>query len=547
MANTLAQTMQPHNLLNHILDQPGLVGSIRNLDARVLSKLIQHIGLEDAGELVSLATVEQLKSIFDEDLWRSDRPGKDETFDADRFAIWLEIMLESGPAFAAQTIMDLDEDLITLALCRLVIVINLDDLLMRMSSSPSSTENELLDKELESCLCQEFGEYLVISKSHQSWEAICSVLAELNEQNFSALIRLLERCCHISIEYIDDNGGLYNVLTSEEMLESDIAAEREQRRERKGFVSPSAATSFLNLIRITSLQAIVDSETLDPITQAYFRSVKTETESMVTTWTAENTSGGSNPAAHSSIPVRLLQTLQDAEVISKPAWKKLEDTDMPRYTHLLLTQAISAIKVRDDKFYSRILMELSYLSNVLISGCSFEGRYFRPVEAAEAVLAVCNLGSDHLLEIKATAKFSRNVKMVASLLTEHRLIKLFKVGWKILYNEVSLYSALALQHLLSQLGKEITDQRQAQKFKRIVSVLKAKVSAGKPWLFRSELNQLGEFIKGSWVLALKALLDEYPTMPKNIKVQEQFQNSSFISTINQIQEIQKYLRDRGMT
>ena len=547
MTNTLAQTMQPHNLLNHILDQPGLVGTIRNLDACVLSKLIQHIGLEDAGELVSLATVEQLKSIFDEDLWRSDTPGKDETFDADRFALWLEIMLETGPAFAAQTIMDLDEDLITLALCRLVIVINLDDLLMRMSSSPNSTEDALLDKELESCLCQEFDEYLVISKNHQSWEAICSVLAELNEQNFSAFIRLLERCYHISIEYIDDNGGLYNVLTSEEMLESDMAAEREQRRERKGFVSPSAATSFLNLIRITSLQAIVDSETSDPITQAYFRSVKTEAESMVKTWTAENTSGGSKPATHSSIPVKLLQTLQDTEVISKPAWKKLEDTNMPRYTHLLLTQAISAIKVRDEKFYSRILMELSYLSNVLISGCSFEGRYFRPVEAAEAVLAVCNLGSDHLLKIKAMTKFSHNIKMVVSLLTEHSLIKLFKVGWKILHNDVSLYSALALQHTLSQLGKEITDQQQAQKLKRIVSVLKAKVSAGKPWLFRNELNQLGEFIKGSWVLALTALLDEYPTIPKNIKVQEPFQNSSFISTINQIREIQKYLRDSGMS
>ena len=83
-------------LLTRILDEPNLVAAVQALPAPVLGKLIDHVGLEDAGEIVALASTEQLKRIFDDDLWRSERPGKDETFDASRFALWLEIMLEAG-------------------------------------------------------------------------------------------------------------------------------------------------------------------------------------------------------------------------------------------------------------------------------------------------------------------------------------------------------------------------------------------------------------------------------------------------------------------
>ena len=83
-------------LLTRILDQPDLVRSVRELPPQTFGKLIHHIGLEDAGELVALATTDQLRQIFDDDLWRSEKPGRDETFDAERFALWLEVMLEVG-------------------------------------------------------------------------------------------------------------------------------------------------------------------------------------------------------------------------------------------------------------------------------------------------------------------------------------------------------------------------------------------------------------------------------------------------------------------
>ena len=59
-------------------------------------------GLEDCGELVALATPEQLTRVFDLDLWRSARAGRDEQFDPDRFGLWLEVLAESGVSLAAQ-------------------------------------------------------------------------------------------------------------------------------------------------------------------------------------------------------------------------------------------------------------------------------------------------------------------------------------------------------------------------------------------------------------------------------------------------------------
>jgi hypothetical protein len=34
--------------------------------------------------------------IFDLDLWRACRPGRDEQFDADLFGVWIEVLVESG-------------------------------------------------------------------------------------------------------------------------------------------------------------------------------------------------------------------------------------------------------------------------------------------------------------------------------------------------------------------------------------------------------------------------------------------------------------------
>jgi hypothetical protein len=92
-----APTASVRHVLSRILDEPALVAEVRALPPAALTKLIDHVGLEDAGEIVALATTEQIANVFDEDLWT-----RNDTFDADRFVVWLEVLLEAGPAVAAR-------------------------------------------------------------------------------------------------------------------------------------------------------------------------------------------------------------------------------------------------------------------------------------------------------------------------------------------------------------------------------------------------------------------------------------------------------------
>lgn len=62
-------------LLNHLFENPKLIAAVRELPGPVLGRFIDSVGLEDAAELVALATTQQLESIFDEDLWQIGRGG----------------------------------------------------------------------------------------------------------------------------------------------------------------------------------------------------------------------------------------------------------------------------------------------------------------------------------------------------------------------------------------------------------------------------------------------------------------------------------------
>ena len=91
---------------------------VPRLQPELLHRVIQSCGLEDCGELVALATPDQLARIFDLDLWRAAQPGLDEQFDADRFGVWLEVLVESGATVAAQKLAEMDVDLVIAGLAQ---------------------------------------------------------------------------------------------------------------------------------------------------------------------------------------------------------------------------------------------------------------------------------------------------------------------------------------------------------------------------------------------------------------------------------------------
>lgn len=510
MASYVAKFKQPHELLNHILDQPELPAIIQRLDPDVLARLIHHIGLEDSAEIVALASVAQLKAIFDEDLWTSAGAGREEIFNSDRFGLWLEVMIETGAAFAARKIMELDEDMVTLALSRLVLVIDFKDISTRMSDAQRSAEDDMVGKVLESTLSQEFGRFMVLARRHDRWDAVLTLLAELNELDYDLMSRLLEHCCRISWEYIEDNGGLYNVFSADEMLEEDMAAERQARRESRGFVSASAASQFLFHARSTPLKEIIAAKSMDHATRAYFKALDGQTGPAVNT--GEKSSPSDTTAAKHTSPLmaRFLKTLRDAEVLPVSDQKLLGGAEETTDHHLPLAKAMRLISRSDEDLYTRRLMELTYLSNVLISGCEFQSRCFRPVEAAEAAFSVCNLGAAYRLEIGENIGEDQMVEDMAALLAENHLVKLFQVGWKILYENVLLFAA---EELLNYFDHPKDCRRE---FMQTAELLKSCLAEGRPWAFCEQFENLVEhwlsFLDGNTVLAIAALLKEYPTL-----------------------------------
>ena len=427
------------HLLRRLLDDPGLVAGVRALEPRVLAGLVDRIGLEDAGELVALATTEQLTAVLDEHLWHAARPGGEERLDPARFALWLEVLLEAGESFAARRVAELDEDLITLALHQLVHVIDMDRLAVEMAGREEDHDAILLDKALESTPHEEIGQHRVIARRHHGWDTIVAILVALDVEHHDLVERLLERLAHASAEVIDDGGGLHQVLSAAEELAGDAAAARDDRRAAEGHVSASDAASFLALARGPIGEAeLAPGAPPDPVTRAYFREWRPRPRAVEAAAERRDAERGApTPGAERGAPTpgaaergeatrgasgaegaRLVEVLREAGVI-EGAQPLLGEGRAVRGA--AFRAALAGLAATDPDRHGRVMAELRYLANVLVAGCPLAGRRFRPLEAAEAAIAACNLG---LEERPGTS------------LAGTGAVTLFRIGWHVLHREV---------------------------------------------------------------------------------------------------------------
>jgi uncharacterized protein DUF6178 len=387
------------NLLLRILERPALVAAVRELPGAVLGKLIQRVGLEDAGELVALATTEQLERVFDDDLWHAERTGGDETFRPERFAVWLRVMLDAGEELLAERLSELPVELLALAVHRLVLVLDMDVLAEQLA--PGDEEADALVRALETSLVEEWEEYRLVARDPDVWDDIWGALLSLDRDHHDRLRVILEACCAMSTEYISGQGGLFQVLTAEEMLDSDVAAARDDRRVAEGFISPADARAFLELAR---RGAPGDSDARDPITRAYFRGLAPtaapKQQPKPTRKADEPRSRGAALATEADVD-DLAALLREAEVIAPEPTPPMagllaaSDQTSPARQHLvapLFEQAMTDLGHRDPALFSTRAREVGYLVNVWIAGGAHDGRRPRPVEALELVLKSCEAG-----------------------------------------------------------------------------------------------------------------------------------------------------------
>ena len=394
---SLSRTNVPSstNLLLRILERPALVAAVRELPGAVLGKLIERIGLEDAGELVALATTAQLERVFDDDLWRAERAGGDETFRPERFALWLRVMLDAGEDLMVQRLCELPEELLALAVHRLVLVLDMDVLAEQLA--PDDEEAQALARALETSVVEEWEEFRLIARDPDVWDDVWGALLSLDREHHDRLRAILEACCAMSTEFISGQGGLFQVLTAEEMLDSDVAAARDDRRVAEGFISPADARAFLALARRGG-----GDGTRDPITRAYFRALEpTKIRQQKRPEPArpdERRNDETALAAAAEADVRdLAALLREAEVIAAAPTQPLAaltagSASRPHLVAPLFEQAMNDLRQRAPALFEERTREVGYLVNVWIAGGAHEGRRPRPVEALETVLRTCEAG-----------------------------------------------------------------------------------------------------------------------------------------------------------
>jgi uncharacterized protein DUF6178 len=480
---------------------------------------------------MALATPEQLARIFDLDLWRAAHPGRDELFDADRFGVWLEVLMESGATYAAQKLAAMDADVAIAALSQHALVF--DHAAVSPCASIDGAEVPAARTVNDGLSC-EVGGYLVVATRSDSWDAIVLLLGLLDAEHHDYFHRVMRGCRSLS-NSTPEVDGLDDLLTDREQVMFDLAFERERRREKQGYVTPVQARAFLQMSRQLPLGH--DSAPPDnPIARAYFRGIE---------W-APALDGSADPVA------AVVDVLVDAGILAQPPRALLGGSEGP--PRLARIQAhMQFAHDRDLAVYSMRTEEFAYLANTIVAGCSIQARPFTVQEASDAAAAVCNLGLEHWRPrwLQAEARCGSSAVQAGTalpddFLVDHDLVSVFQVGWTVLHDNVCMYTAERLIGVLTRLrcgDGEIQNE---------LDLLRIEMTrhwqAGAPWRARDALDVITILDMPAWATLL-GLIDECPVIHAGMGVSQGSRTREisatafeFISENSQIASVHEFMR-----
>jgi hypothetical protein len=277
------------------------------------------------------------------------------------------VLEEMGYARAGARLSEMDEDFLALALSHYLFVLELEAVsFLRAQIAGDSWEDERLEKILESYHTHEFGDLLALAKPHAPWDTLHPLLLALEESDSAMLGRVLQRLAAAGEAKAEREGGLYEVLTSEEMLEGDAGFAREQRRTRDGFVPASDAAAFVAWIKSTPKEKIKAMNKPDPISQAYFR----DYEGLVIRAPEPKRAQAPNPLL--------------AELLEEEQPRLLPKGEIGAFSSLL-----ASLNAQE---HEQFLLELNFLAQVVMQTEKQRGGPLRPAEAAERVMKRCEIG-----------------------------------------------------------------------------------------------------------------------------------------------------------
>lgn len=511
---------EPQGLLDRILSTPHLERVVPRLQPEIIHRVIQRCGLEDSSELVALATPEQLERVFDLDLWRSARPGRDEQFDAERFGVWLEVLVEAGATVAAQKLSEMDAAILTAGFAQYLRVFDLGAV-SRFTTTDGLEIDDKINRAGE--LTCEIGGFVAVAKRTDSWEAIVTVLTSLADDHYDRFYRVMSGCLAVS-SGSRELDGLDHLLEAADQAMFDVAFEREQRRETSGFVTPAEARAFLEASRRIRLERGTVPP-LDPIARAHLETSK--------------------PLAPPPPPLddsttqslaAVVEVLTEAGIVTPPQQPRalLTGPDVHVSRLRYIETQMQFVLDRDPVVSSQRNDELAFLANTIAAGCSVQARPLSLEEAWSAAIGVCNLGLEN------------RQPLPDDFLLGHDLVGVFQMGWTILHDEVVMHAAEQLLDVLATMrmhDNEIQDGLDALRV-----ALTKQWRAGAPWRAQEALDVITSLDMPAWA-ALVGLLNECPVMHAGVKaVRGSGMHSinptdfEFISENRQIESIREFLR-----
>jgi hypothetical protein len=485
-----AEDQSRNSLLARITDNPQLARAVPRLQPDVLHAMVLHIGLQDCSELLALATPEQLSAVFDLDLWKAERAGEEEQFDVARFCEWLEVLVDAGPSIAADRLSTMDPALVVAGLAAAIKVF---DLAVFSPDGELSGADAFLNAGRERGVHFEIGGYLIVARHPDAWEAIVQSLVALHEHQGEAFQRLMRGCRTLSSS--DREIDIHDLLQDGEQASFDLSVSREERRERLGFLSPQQAHAFLDASRGVSFSVPPPDD--DLVFAGYLRSLASD-EPEAATGESDISTSDESPDDSAAV-ASVVDVLRGAGVIPDPGRPLLTaGHEEPAPAMTLLHEYLQATEADSQAWVARN-QELAFLANALLAGCSVQGRAFSRREAMDAVTATCNLG---------LARYPAHWPAPSA----QNLVAIFRVGWTVLHDEVSMAAATRVLEALAHVRSSDRDLQLGMRALR--SELRKQRHAGTPWRARG-LEVLASFDLSTWA-ALAALFDQCPVMLANV-------------------------------
>jgi hypothetical protein len=503
-------------LIARIVDAPYAALVVRQLQPEILHRVIQACGLEDSADLVALATPAQLQRVFDLDLWRQERAGTDEQLDPDRFATWIEVLMEAGPSVAAEKLAGMDSDIVITALAKHILVFDV----AAVAAPPADDDDIEPNVRRSDRPSAEVGGYLVEAKRTGAWETIVDLLVSLDAAHPEFFHRVMRGCRKLSNSGFEID-GLDDLLGAEDQDLFDVTVARDQRREEQGYLTPAEARAFLEAARQVDRRAAVPPPS-NPIARAYFRTTPSHDE--VPPDMADATGELADPAdsslatdAPTAAMADVMHVLSEAGVLNPQPRGLLaaapEDAP-PRLTRL--EPLLELAREIDPLAWAKRTEELAFVANALVAGASIRSRAFTPQEASEAAAATCNLGLENwpgfvpeLTPASASSTGDRGTALPDDFLVGQDLVGVFEVGWTVLYEDVCVHVSERLSRVLAEL--RISDPAIRAGLDALRFELAKSRRAGAPWSPGDALDAIIMLDKPAWA-GLVGLLAECPVL-----------------------------------